>query len=302
MNLFDSFIDLSRLSETDYTLAVAGADHTATLRSLQQVSAISNIKPLLFGDEQKIRSIAKQIYFSLQSIKIIDVKDHQRACELAVDAVTIGEAQVLMKGLVHTSEFARAVLSKEAGLRRPGRLVTHLGLFDVPYLKKPLFITDAAVNIAPNLEKKSIMIGNALNVMRKLGVERPRVAVIAPVEEVNPKIQSTVDAAEIVRLSKSSDIYGDAIIEGPMAIDIALSAEAGRIKGMDSLVSGDVDLLVCPNLDTANAVLKLLSFTPGSRSAGIMTGLKAPIVLTSRSDLEQTRFNSVCMAIRAAYS
>ncbi len=302
MNAFDSFIDLSRLADTDYTIAVAGAGHTATLRSLQQVSAVSSIKPLLFGDEQKIRAIAKQIYFSLHSITIIDVKDHQHACDMAVAAVTSGEAQILMKGMVHTSEFAHAVLNKEAGLKTPGKLVSHLGLFDVPYLQKPLFITDAAVNIAPDYDKKCIIIENALTVLRRLGIERPKVAVIAPVEEVNPKIPSTVDAAAIVAMSRTSDLFGDAIIEGPMAIDIALSAEAGRIKGLDSQVSGDVDLLVCPNLDTANAVLKLLSFTPGSRSAGIMVGLKAPIVLTSRSDLEQTRFNSVCMAIRASYS
>ncbi len=301
MSAFDDLIDIKGIKGESFSIAVAGADHEATLDAIRHANRVRKIKPLLFGDRERILRLCRLVGLWADPDCIFHCPDHQEACDQAVAAVASGRAHILMKGLVHTSEFARAILNKEAGLIEPGVLLSHLGLFEVPYMRKPLFITDAAVNIYPDAGKKKVIISNSLQVMRRLGLKTPKIALITPVETVSEKILSTVDAASITAEHRETGLFSDAVVEGPMAIDIALSEEAAKIKGMDSRVAGDADLLVCPSLDAANAVLKLFSFTPGTRSAGILVGLKAPIVLNSRSDPEITRYYSVLMAIRTAY-
>jgi len=206
-----------------------------------------------------------------------------------------GEADVVMKGLVHTSVFTRALLNKERGLIPPGGLISHVGLFDLPGLPHPVFLTDAALNIAPELNEKAVILRNALSVARSLGVDKPGAACIAPVEKVNAKIPSTVDA------EKLSDMdMGDAVVEGPMALDVALSRDAAAIKGVESLISGHPDILLFPELNSANGVYKAFAFQPESRCAGILAGLSVPVVLTSRSDSEDTRYHSLKLALAAS--
>ncbi len=278
-------------------IAVAAADHEDTLRSLKRVSEAGLAEAILIGNRNAILRIADSIGYHIDDSAIIDESDHEQACRKAVDTVVNGQADILMKGLVHTSVFSRAFLNKSAGLVPPGGLISHVGLFEVAFYHKPLFITDSAVNIQPDIDKKRTILRNALLTMKRLGVNRPKVAVIGPVETVNPKIQSTVDAATLVQEYRTAELSEDCILDGPLAIDGALSKRAARIKGIVSDVAGDADLLLCPNLDTANAVNKLLNLSSGSRSAGIVAGLKIPVVLTARSDSDETRFNSLCLAI-----
>jgi phosphotransacetylase len=207
-----------------------------------------------------------------------------------------------MKGGVHTSTFSKALLDKRAGLLPPGGLMGHLGMFELPFYHKPLFITDSAINIEPDLEKKIQLARNACRVMRSLGIDNQKVALLAPVEKVNHRIQSTLDAAAFTVRQQEAGVCPFAEVDGPYAMDVIISRQAAEIKGITSDVAGDADLIICPNLDTANAVYKILTFVHGSRSAGIIAGLTVPVVLTSRSDHEENRFNSLGMALSSAHA
>ncbi len=297
---FERLIDLAGHTERQRPcIAVAAAEHEDTQRCLSEINKRHLADALLFGDRAKILQIAARVSYTVTDEQIIDAKDHEQACALAVTAVKEGRAHILMKGIVHTSVFGKSLLDKSSGLVLPDGLISHLGLFDLPYYHKPLFVTDAAINIAPDVEKKRSILFNALHTMRRMGIQKPKVAVIGPVETVNPKIPSTMDAMRLVKEQQEYGVFGDCEIEGPYAIDVALSARAAAIKGIVSGVAGNADLLLCPNLDTANAVNKLMILVDGCRSAGIVVGLSVPVVLTSRSDTDMNRFYSICMAIRS---
>ncbi|MCF7941302.1 MAG: phosphate butyryltransferase [Spirochaetia bacterium] len=300
MNRFDELIGLNGPSkETRPCIAVAAAEHRETLSCLKRVTEQQIADVLLFGDREQILSIAESLGFSIPADRIIDVKDHVRACELAVKAVTLGTAGILMKGIVHTAVFSRAFLDRSAGLVPTGGLISHLSLFELPFYHKPLFITDSAINIDPDLPRKEKILHNALRIMHRMGLSLPKVAVIGPVETVSPKILSTVDARSLAEDHRRNGTFGESVISGPLSMDAALSSESAAVKGITDSCAGDADLLLMPNLDTANAVNKVMTLTPGSRSAGIIAGLSVPVVLTSRSDSDETRFYSVCMALRS---
>ncbi|MGM0431990.1 MAG: phosphate acyltransferase [Spirochaetota bacterium] len=300
MNSFDMYTGGGKqLFNGELTVAVAGAEHTETLLTVKEMQERWNVHVLLFGKREAIVHTAREAGITFEPSSITDCSDALESSMAAVEAVVQQKASVLIKGSVHTSEFAHACLNKQAGLRIPGKLMLHLALFEVPFYHKPLFLTDSAVNINPDVETKIRIIARACEVMSSLGVSHQKVALLAPVEEVNSKIQSTLDAEAIV-LRNQEGCCPETTIGGPFAFDAIVSRRSAQVKGITSSVAGDADLILCPNLDTGNAVNKLLTLFPNSRSAGIVVGLKAPVVLTSRSDSVATRLNSVGMAMAVA--
>ena len=201
-----------------------------------------------------------------------------------------------MKGLVQTSNFSRAFLKKEFGLVPEGRLVSHVGLFELPGYHKPLIVTDAALNIAPGMEAKKRIIRNAVGFAVKIGIPAPKVACVAPNEKVNPAIPSTGDAAELTAMSARGE-FAPAIVDGPYGLDVAVSRRSAEIKGIRTAVAGDADILFMPELNSGNAVYKCFSVFGGGRVAGLIIGALCPIVLTSRADDEETKLFSLAMAV-----
>lgn len=293
---------LSQDPDSRLCIAVAAADHGDTLACVARAvhEGIADFR--LFGDISRMQHLAESLGISLdvRGIEVIDIADHDAAAGAAADAVSQGSAQVLMKGAVHTSSFIRAILDKRRGLLEEGSLISHVARFAIPGFERPMLITDSAINVAPDIAAKSKILANAIVVARALGVEVPRVACVCPVETVNEKIPSTIDAAELSWLQMERKVFGEGFVEGPMGLDAALSRDAARVKGIEGEVPGAADILLLPSLDACNPVYKALSFFPDCLTAGIVTGVKVPVVLTSRSDSMETRLNSLVMALITA--
>jgi len=273
-------------------IALVKAEHEESLLTVRRAADAGLADFVLIGDLKTIHETAGRLEVSLEGCEIIDCENETEAAELAAGMAGTGRIDAVMKGLVQTSIFTRALLNKSHGLIPEGGLISHFGLFELPGLTRPVGITDAALNIQPTLEQKVRILENALDVLHSLGAGEVKTACIAPVEKVSSKIPSTLDAAALCEMD-----WQGAIVEGPMGLDVALSAEAAEIKGIESRVSGSPDLLLFPALDSANAVYKAFTFIPGSRNAGILAGLTVPVILTSRSDPEETRFNSLKLAL-----
>jgi phosphate acetyltransferase len=275
-------------------VAVAAAAHKLVLQSVQRAVERGLIIPLLVGIESDIRAEAEAIGWELSDEQIIPTKTNLAAADEAVRLVRTGEAQVLMKGYLHTDEMLRAILRHETGLRTD-RLLSHVFVLEVPTYHKLLLITDAAINIHPDILEKAAITQNAVDLARKLGVELPKVAALSSIETINPKIPSTVHAACLHKMSERGQIKG-AIVDGPLAFDNAISAEAAEEKGIKSPVSGDVDVVVAPDLDAGNILSKNLEYLASAKMAGIVMGASAPVVLTSRSDPPRARVYSLALA------
>lgn len=256
------------------------------------------IEPILVGSEAKIRSVAAELKIDLGEIPIVDVAESRLAAIRGVELARKGEAQMLMKGSLHTDELMGAVVSREGGMRI-GRRISHVFALDVPSYHKPLFVTDAAVNIQPDLETKIDILQNAIDMMNALEIQNPKVAILSAVESVNPAIPSTLDAAALCKMVDRGQITG-AIVDGPLAFDNAISSDAARIKKIDSPVSGDVDLLMVPNLEAGNILFKELQYLAGALAAGVVVGAKVPVILTSRADGELARMASCALGVLIA--
>jgi phosphotransacetylase/acyl dehydratase len=256
------------------------------------------IIPILVGSEATIRGLAKTMELDLTGIEIVDIETSRMAAMRAVELARKGEAQMLMKGSLHTDEIMGAVVSREGGLRT-GRRISHVFMLDVPSYHKPLFVTDAAVNIQPDLETKISILQNAIDMMVTLEVVNPKVAILSAVESVNPAIPSTLDAAALCKMVDRGQITG-AIVDGPLAFDNAISSDAARIKKITSKVAGDPDLLMVPNLEAGNILFKELQYLAGALAAGVVVGAKVPIVLTSRADGELARMASCALGVLLA--
>ncbi len=256
------------------------------------------IVPVLVGSEAEIRSLAGTMQLDLDSIQIVDVPDSRSAAVRAVELARKTEVQMLMKGSLHTDELMSAVVSRDGGMRT-GRRISHVFALDVPSYHKTLFVTDAAINIQPDLETKIDILQNAIDMMVKLEVVNPKVAILSAVESVNPAIPSTLDAAALCKMVDRGQITG-AIVDGPLAFDNAISSDAARIKKIKSPVSGDVDLLMVPNLEAGNILFKQLQYLAGALAAGVVVGAKVPIVLTSRADGELARMASCALGVLLA--
>ena len=256
------------------------------------------IVPVLVGSEAKIRSLAEALHLDLENIQIVDADESRIAAQRAVEMARKGEVQMLMKGSLHTDELMSAVVSREGGMRT-GRRISHVFALDVPSYHKTLFVTDAAVNIQPDLETKIDILQNAIDMMRTLEVVNPKVAILSAVESVNPAIPSTLDAAALCKMAERGQITG-ALVDGPLAFDNAISSDAARIKKIKSPVAGDPDLLMVPNLEAGNILFKELQYLAGALAAGVVVGAKVPIVLTSRADGELARMASCALGVLLA--
>jgi phosphate acetyltransferase len=275
-------------------VAVAAAAHKLVLQSVQRAVNQGLIIPLLIGREEDIREHASAIGWELTNEFIVSTPTNKAAADVAVDLVRKGEAQVLMKGYLHTDEMLGAVLRHDTGLRTD-RLLSHVFVLEVPTYHKLLLITDAAININPDITQKAAITQNAVDLARKLGVEQPKVAALSSVETINPNIPSTVHAACLSKMAERGQIK-NALVDGPLAFDNAISAAAARDKGIISPVSGDVDVVVVPDLDSGNILSKNLEYLASAKMAGIVMGASAPVVLTSRSDPPRARVYSLALA------
>jgi phosphotransacetylase len=252
------------------------------------------IVPILIGPEHKIRSVAEEQNLQISNFEIINTEHSHAAAELACDLVRRTEAEALMKGHLGTSELLRAVVHKTKGIRTERRL-SHVFVFDVPNYHKPLVITDAAINITPDLYCKRDITQNAIDFCRALGIDVPKVAILSAVEKVKPNIQSTLDAAALCKMADREQITGG-LLDGPLAFDNAISQQAAIDKHIVSEVSGDADILLAPDLESANMISKQLIYLANAKSAGIALGAKAPIILTSRAEKTLGRLASCALA------
>jgi len=256
------------------------------------------IVPILVGPKTKIQAAAAAAQVDITPYRLVDTPHSEASAAAAVGLVTLGEAAMLMKGSLHTDELLRAVLAPEAGLRT-GRRLSHVYLFDVPSYPRPLLVTDAAVNICPTLEDKRDIIQNAIDLAHVMGIDNPKVALLSAVETVNPKMQSTLDAAALCKMADRGQITGG-LLDGPLAFDNAISPAAAAEKGIVSKVAGQADILLVPDLEAGNMLAKQLSFLAGADAAGVVLGARVPIILTSRADAERTRMASCAVAVLIA--
>jgi len=278
--------------------AVAHPCEETALAGAMDAAAHGLIVPILVGPEARIRDIATRAAINLERTRIVDAPNSHASAAKAVELVRLGEAEVLMKGSLHTDELLGAVVARDTGLRT-GRRLSHAFIMDVPTYHKVLVVTDAAINIAPTLEEKMDICQNAVDLLHSVGRPRPKVAVLAAVETVTSKMPATIDAAALCKMADRGQITG-AIVDGPLAFDNAISAEAARVKGIASAVSGDPDILLVPDLEAGNILAKQLSYLAAAESAGIVLGARVPIILTSRSDSVRSRIASCAVAVLAA--
>jgi phosphate butyryltransferase len=281
-------------AHTTRRLVLAAAHDENALEAVLNASKKGIIEAILVGDKAKMEAIAQKQQYNLEGFRIIDEADNDRAAAVAVKLVREKEADILMKGNLATSSLLRAVLNKEWGLRT-GELISHLALFELPAYHKIIGLTDAAMNITPDLNGKVSLIRNATAFMNKLGVKQPKVAVLSAVETVNPDMKSTLDASALAKMADRGQ-FKNCIIDGPLAFDNAISRKSAEHKGIISEVAGDADLLVADNIDVANALYKAFIYFAGAKCAAVILGASAPIVLTSRADSDETKLNSIALA------
>ena len=278
--------------------AVVHPCDAASLQGAIEAGAIGIIQPILVGTEGKIRRIAAEAGIDISGLAIVDAPYSHAAAARAVEMVRAGEAAAIMKGSLHTDEIMAAIVCRATGIRT-ARRVSHVFIMDVPTYPKLLFITDAAVNIAPTLDEKVDIVANAIELAQALGVERPKVAILSAVETVTAKIPSTIDAAALCKMAERGQIKGG-ILDGPLAFDNAISREAALTKGIVSPVAGDADILLVPDLEAGNMLAKELTFLANADAAGIVLGARVPVILTSRADSVRARLASC--AVAAIYS
>jgi len=278
--------------------AVAHPCEESALAGAMEAGERGLIVPILVGPGAKIREIAAKAGVNLGTTRIVEAAHSHESAKKAVEIVRLGEAELLMKGSLHSDELLSAVISKDSGMRT-GRRISHVFIMDVPTYHKVLIVTDAAINIAPTLEDKADICQNAVDMAIALGLKKPKVAILAAVETINSKMQATLDAAALCKMADRGQIRG-AILDGPLAFDNAIDAEAARIKGIHSEVAGDPDILLVPDLEAGNMLAKQLTFLANADSAGLVLGARVPIILTSRADSAKARLASCAVASLAA--
>lgn len=280
-------------------ISVAAAQDPDVLEALQRARQEGIANAILVGSQEKIEKIAAENNLNLKKSEIINEQDDAAAVRTAIQLIRKGEANVLMKGLCSTATLMKAVLDRENGLREK-KLLSHFALFEVSAYPKLIMMSDAALNIAPTLQEKISITENAIFAAHQLGVEQPKVAMITAVEKVNPeKMPATTDAAIIAKMGERGQISG-ALIDGPLAVDNAFSQESCRIKGIRSVVGGDADIAIVPDIESGNIFYKVLTYLAKSKTAGIVIGARVPIVLTSRADSDESKFLSIAAAVRVS--
>jgi phosphate butyryltransferase len=284
-------------SSKNRKISVAVAQDADVLEALQKAKKSNLADAILVGDHSKISRIARESNIDIEIFELVDVKEEQKAVTVAIELIRNGKADILMKGLCSTAILMKGVLDKEKGLRQPG-LLSHLAIFEIKSYPKLILMSDAGLNISPALDEKVKIIENAVRVAKKLGILKPKIAMITAVEKINPeKMPATADAAIIAKMSERGQISG-AIIDGPLALDNAFSKKSCQIKGIRSEVGGVTDIAIVPNIEAGNIFYKLMSCLAGAKTAGIIVGAKVPIVLTSRADSDEAKFLSIATAAK----
>jgi phosphate butyryltransferase len=279
-------------------LVLAAAQDHHSLSAVIRAWKDGFIEPILIGDKEAIQIICDSEKYDITGLRIIHESDTDMATEMAVKMVSTKQADVLMKGKVGTSTLLKCVLNKEWGLRT-GRLLSHIALFEVDTYHKLIAVTDVAMNIAPNLQDKIAIVNNSITCLHKLGIPMPKVAVLGAVEMVNENMEATLHAALLSKMNQRDQIKG-CLIDGPLAFDNAISLESAQHKGIRSEVAGDTDLLLMPDIEVGNVLYKSLVFFAKAKVASVILGALAPIVLTSRSDSEQAKYDSILLAAAAS--
>lgn len=289
---FNDVLDLAR-EKGSKVVSVAVAQDKEVLLAIKEAKEREIADAILVGDKEKIIQIGKTIGLDIGKFEIVDIKDIKEASLKAVELVSTGKADMVMKGQVDTSIILKAVLNDDVGLKT-GKVLSHVAAFDLPTYEKILFVSDAAMNIAPSLEVKKEILENATFVARSLDIDEPKVAVICAKEKVNPKMPDTVDASKLTEMNENGEII-NCIVKGPFALDNAISMEAAKHKGIDHPVAGDADILLMPDIEAGNVLYKALVFLAAAENAGVIVGAKAPVVLTSRADSKSAKLNSIAL-------
>jgi phosphate butyryltransferase len=295
-NFNDLLLKLKSISTKK--VAVAVAQDEPVLEAIKEVKSKGIADAVLVGNEKEIQEIAQKIDMDLSQFEIIHEADIKKAVLLAVELVSTGKADMVMKGLVDTATFLRSVLNKEVGLRT-GNLMSHVAVFEIEGIDRLILLTDAAFNTYPDLKAKVQIINNSVMVAKACGIDNPKVAPICAVEVVNPDMPATVDAALLSKMSDRGQIKG-CIVDGPLALDNAWSEEAAQHKGVTGPVAGKADILLLPNIESANVMYKTLTYTAKTKNGGILVGTSAPVILTSRADSFETKVNSIALAALVA--
>jgi len=298
MASLDSLIDKAAASETRPVVSVACAADTHVLGAVKMALERNLASFRLFGDKEEIRSVLAKVDPRLLDnvyIEIEDAPDQQMAAKLAVQSVSSGQADVLMKGNLPTATILKEVLNRDYGLRKE-TILSHVAAFEVPGYERLLFVTDAAMNIAPDLTEKAQIVRNAVQAAHACGISKPIVAPLAAVETVNPAMQPTLDAAALVAMNHRRQIDG-CVIDGPLALDNAVSREAAKHKGIEGETAGNADILLVPSIEAGNILYKSLMYFANAKVGAVIQGAKAPVVLTSRSDRMDSKLYSLALAI-----
>jgi phosphate acetyltransferase len=291
---YDRLIAEAKKVKAAKTIVVHPCDETS-LRGATQAAEIGIISPTLVGPAAKINKIAHEHNFDISKFELIDVAHSDAAASRAVELIHAGQGELLMKGSLHTDELMRAVTASSTGLRTERR-ISHVFIIDVPTYSETLFVTDAAINIFPDLDAKRDIVQNAIDLFTRVGLGTPRVAILSAVETVTSEIPSTIDAAALCKMADRGQITGG-VLDGPLAFDNAIDPEAARIKGIHSPVAGRAQILVVPDLEAGNMLAKNLVYLAKADSAGLVLGARVPIVLTSRADSVRSRMASCAAAV-----
>ena len=290
---FEQLMDAAK-SQKRMRLAVASAEDSDVLGAVVKASELGLVEPILVGNVEAIEKIALEEKLDISAYKKIDAVDIYEAAKIAVKLVKDGEADFLMKGLLDTAVLLKAVLDKEIGLRTDSQL-SHVMIYNVPSYHKFIYLTDGGMNIDPTLDEKVKIVKNAVDVAKALGVETVKVACIAAKEKVNEKMPATVDAKALENMCKEGIFGTGVVVEGPLAFDLAVSAEAAKVKGFKSEIAGDTDILMVPNIEVGNGIGKAMTYMAQAESAGVIMGAKVPVVLTSRADSYEAKLNSIAL-------
>ncbi len=295
-NFDDLFAKLKEVEKKK--LSVAVAQDKPVLEALKEAKKRGIVDAVLVGDEVEIKNIAAEIDLDLDNFEIVNEPNTKKAALEAVRLVSSGKADMVMKGLVDTATFLRSVLNKEVGLRT-GKLMSHVAVFDIEGYERLLMLTDAAFNTYPDLKAKVQIVNNSVKVANACGINNPKVAAVCAVEVVNQDMQATIDAALLAKMSDRGQIK-NCIVDGPFALDNAISTEAAEHKGVSGEVAGKADIVLLPNIETANVMYKTLTMLSKTRNGGLLVGTSAPVILTSRADSFEVKVNSIALAALVA--
>ena len=294
MKKLSNLIDKAKGAQKKKIVVVEGHD-IPVLEAIKEALSYGIIEPILVGNSEKIEKSLKELGIPLNSVEILNAHTPEEAAKNGISLVSKKMGDIVMKGLISTDTFLKAILNKEWGLRT-NSILSHVALFEIPSYHKLLLITDAAMNIAPDINQKIHITKNAVNFMKNIVDNKPKVAFLTHNEKVKPGVQASEDAAMLSTMAKRGQL-GDILADGPLALDNIISKEAAEHKGIKSEVAGDADIIICPEIMSGNALYKSLTYFAKAKAAALIAGAKAPVVLTSRADSAETKLYSIVFAV-----